>query len=62
MRAASLPPLVDLALVGVDGSELIVKVAMDRQPFSPFPSANGCDVSVQVGCDLFPGVQAAVGG
>lgn len=61
MTAAAAPPLINLALVGVDASELVVDVAMNRQAFAFLPTANRGDVALQVRGYLFPGVEKIAG-
>jgi hypothetical protein len=58
-RAAARPPRVQLRAERVDGSELVMKMAMDRHGLTPFPALHGADVALQIGGDFLPRVQPA---
>ncbi len=61
LRAAVVPPSVQLRLVGVNGAQLLVDVTVNGEPLPLLPPLDGADVALQVGSDLLPGVQPLAG-
>ena len=59
-RSALTPPHLEFRLVGVDGTTLLVVMAMNRQTFFSLPPVKSAYFPLQVGSYLFRGIQAIV--
>ena len=57
--AAAGPPGIEFVLPGVDGAEFLVMEAVNGEALFPLPALDGAGTALEIGGDVFPGVEAA---
>ena len=57
-QSPAIPPRIEFRRVCINRPDFAVEDPRDWQPLAPLPAADGCDITPQVGSNLFPRFQA----